>query len=242
MSSTIADDIQNWNIVAYLCCSAFKISRTAKDPSYASSSGRSSWMLAERCSAHHTKRRKSKFSHQRQDSEKKTRMQWNRNFSDNSYLEWEVAERIFHRQRCAEFFHAATLITLLPIKFKLMRWDENQDLQKWLGRLNSHNHKEGSVYIWYRSGHSHLPHNRYVDCCRSSCCWSQSGRQNRCRPHWLARQRCPRRGGRRSSSCRTRHLWKGWMQPTRQEHIPVDVSEEYISGAWFFVVLNFVTV
>jgi hypothetical protein len=36
------------------------------------------------------------------------------------YLVWEVAERIFHWQ----FFHAATLITLLPIKFKLLRWDE----------------------------------------------------------------------------------------------------------------------
>jgi hypothetical protein len=33
---------------------------------------------------------------------------------------------------------------LLPIKFKLVRTDENWALKKWLGRLKCH--KEGSVY------------------------------------------------------------------------------------------------
>jgi len=122
------------------------------------------------CTSH--KKRKRKFSHQRQDSEKKTRMQWNRNFSDNSYLEWEVAKRIFHRQRRAKFFHAATLITLLPIKFKLMRRDENWALKMaWVSEVS-----QGGISLWYsHTGHSHLPRSHYTDYCRSSCCRSRSG-------------------------------------------------------------------
>ena len=59
----------------------------------------------------------------------------------------------------------------------------------------------------YDPAHIHLPRSHNcVGCCSSSCCWSRSCRRTRCRAHWHARRRCPRRGGRRSSSCRSHHL------------------------------------
>jgi hypothetical protein len=50
------------------------------------------------------------------------------------HLEREVAERVFHRQGRSEFFHAATLIALLPVKFQTreMRCGENHIYRGWM--------------------------------------------------------------------------------------------------------------